>query len=299
MSDIKTAILETRPQFLILSLTLVMIGWSLALYDGFHNIFHTILVIIGLVAFHISVNVLNDYYDFKSGIDLLTIKTPFSGGTKLLPDRKISPQKVLKIGIVSLLVGSIIGIYFIIIRGWELIPILVIGIMAVCLYNPLLSKIMVGEIFAGLGLGLLPVIGIYFIFTGRFTATAVMAGMVPFFLTFNLLFLNEFPDTEADKEGGRRHLVILLGKERAGVLYSIITSFVYLWIVGGIIAQTFPLWSILAILTLPMGIKAIKGALLDYDKFEEFVKAQGANVFVVLVTQALFAAGFIISTFVK
>ncbi len=295
MSTIKMIFLETRPHFLFLSLTLAMIGCSVAFYYGYWHIPHMILVLIGLVAFHISVNVLNDYYDFKTGIDLITKRTPFSGGSGLLPSGKISPKKVLYMGIISLGTGCLIGTYFLFVAGWQLLPILIIGIISICFYNPLLSKIMVGEIFAGLGLGLLPVLGIYFIFTGNFTPIAFFAAIPAFLLTFNLLFLNEFPDEEADKTGGRRHLVIFLGKEKAGVLYSIITTIVYLWIIGGVIAGVFPVWALLAVLTVPIGIKAIKGALIDYNDFEKFIKVQGHNVFVVLVTQALFALGFFIA----
>jgi len=74
-----------------------------------------------------------------------------------------------------------------------------------------------------------------------------------------------------------------------------LTLIVYLWIVGCVIASKFPVWTLLAVLTLPMAIKAIKIALLHYNNFENMMKAQGANVFVVLVTQALFALGFLIA----
>ena len=90
MSGFKIAFLETRPQFLILSITLVLIGSSAAFFHGYHHIPHTFLALLGLIAFHISVNVLNDYHDYKSGIDLHTQRTPFSGGSGLLPLGKIT-----------------------------------------------------------------------------------------------------------------------------------------------------------------------------------------------------------------
>ena len=126
MSNIKTTFLETRPHFLFLSLTLIMIGSAVSFYHGFSHIPHLILALVGLLAFHISVNVLNDYYDFKTGIDLKTKRTPFSGGSGFLPMGKISPKRVLYIGLISLCVGSLIGIYFIIVKGWQLIPIIIL-----------------------------------------------------------------------------------------------------------------------------------------------------------------------------
>lgn len=295
MSSIKTAFLETRPQFLLLSVTLIMVGSSVAFYYGASHIPHMILALLGLLALHISCNVLNDYHDFKTGIDLNTQRTPFSGGSGFLPMDKISSKTVWNMGLISLGTGCLIGIYFIFSTGWQLAPIIVLGVISVYFYNPLFSKLMVGEILAGLGLGLLPVLGIFLVITGKITPAAFFAGIPPFFLTFNLLLLNEFPDAEADRLGGRKHLVIFLGKEKAGIVYSITTLVVYLWIISGIIAGIFPVWTLLAMLTLPFGIKAIRGALLDYKDFKKFTPAQGANVIVVLGTQALFALGFFIA----
>ncbi|MGA1868283.1 MAG: prenyltransferase [bacterium] len=297
MSKIKTAFLETRPHFLLLSLILVLIGSNVAYYQGVSHIPHMVLSLFGLLAFHISVNVLNDYHDFKSGIDLNTKRTPFSGGSGFLPLGKISPETVKYMGLTSLGIGCLIGLYLTSKIGWQLVPILLLGIFSVYFYNTFLSKFMLGEIFAGLGLGLLPVIGVFLVITGRLAAIAFAAGVPSFFLTFNLLFLNEFPDTEADKSGGRRHLVIMLGKKKAGIFYCITSLSVYIWISGGVILKIFPMWVLLALLTLPVSIKAIKGAFFDYDNFEKFIQAQGANIIVVLVTQALFAIGFFIAAF--
>lgn len=275
-----------------------MLGTSAALYHGHYNLLHMFLALFGLVAFHISVNTLNDYHDFKSGIDLNTRRTPFSGGSGLLPLGKVSPEMAHYMGLISLGIGCLIGIYFTLAIGWQFLPILILGIIAVYLYNPLFSKLMAGEIFAGLGLGLLPVLGVFLVITGKITPLAFFAGFPPFFLTFNLLFLNEFPDLEADRLGGRRHLVIFLGKKRAGILYLITTLITYVCIILGIVLGVLPIWTLLALLTIPIAIKAIKGALTDYDDFEKFISAQGANIFVVLMTQVLFALGFFIAAMV-
>lgn len=70
---------ETRPQFLLLSVVLAFLGSSMAWYASglwsfrfsFH-IGHALLAFLGLLLCHIGVNVLNDYFDYKSGIDLKT-----------------------------------------------------------------------------------------------------------------------------------------------------------------------------------------------------------------------------------
>lgn len=288
-------LLETRPQFLILSIVLVIYGTSVAFYHNSFSLFVFILAMIGLISMHISCNVLNDYYDYKSGIDLHTAPTPFSGGSGFLPSQKLNPSGVFTLGISSALIGVMIGIYFCIAVGWGLLPVVIVGAIATLFYNTILSKIMIGEISAGLGLGLLPIMGTYFVYTGNYDIQAVFAGIPPFFLVFNLLLLNEFPDAEADKKGGRKHLVIVFGPKIAAWIYTIFNLSVYVWVLFGILSGIMPVWTILCFLTLPLAFKAIQGALKFRDNREKFIPAQGANVGMVLVTQILLALGYFIS----
>jgi 1,4-dihydroxy-2-naphthoate octaprenyltransferase len=127
---------------------------------------------------------------------------------------------------------------------------------------------------------------------------AVIAAVPSGILVFNLLFLNEFPDLEADREVGRRNLVILLGRKRARWVYSFLTIFVYLWILFACFIDYMPLPSLLGLITIPFGFKAIKTSIKNYDKREELLPALGANVVVVLATQLLIGTGYLIATFI-
>ncbi len=293
--NFKDWFLETRPQFLILSVILILLGTSVAFYNNTFNLIIFILTMIGLVNMHISCNVLNDYYDYKSGIDLHTAPTPFSGGSGFLPSGKLNPQGVFKLGMITAGIGILIGIYFCLTVGWKLLPIVIVGAIATFFYNTFFSKIMAGEISAGLGLGLLPIIGTYFVYTGEYNTQSFFAGIPPFLLVFNLLLLNEFPDTEADKKGGRKHIVIVLGQKTAAWIYTAFAISVYIWIVFGIASGVMPVWTVLGLLTLPLAFKAIQGALKFRDIREKFIPAQGANVGMVLITQILLALGYFIS----
>ncbi|MBI4651781.1 prenyltransferase [Candidatus Desantisbacteria bacterium] len=286
---------ETRPQFLILSVILVLYGSAVAFYHNSYNLAAFILLMVGLISMHLSCNVLNDYYDYKSGIDLHTAPTPFSGGSGFLPSGKLNPSGVFILGISSALIGIAIGVYFCITVSWALLPIVIAGAISVLFYNTVLTKIMLGEIFAGFGLGLLPIMGIYFVYTGRYDIQAVFAGVPPFLLVFNLLLLNEFPDAEADKKGGRKHIVIVLGPKIAAWIYTIFNLSVYIWVIFGILSGIMPVWTLLCLLTLPLAFKAIEGALKFRDNREKFIPAQGANVGMVLITQVLLAIGYLIS----
>ena len=103
---------ELRIPFLSLPVIFVPLGIMVALSDGFFNLSYGILTLIGVLSLHASVNVLNDYFDYKSGIDTTTTPTPFSGGSRVLPEKLLTPNAVLIAGVVLLLIGSSIGLYF-------------------------------------------------------------------------------------------------------------------------------------------------------------------------------------------
>lgn len=294
--SVKNMFLETRPQFLLLSPILSFLGMAIALYNGSFNTLYFVLTAVGLVLLHASVNTLNDYSDYKTGVDLKARRTPFSGGSGFLPDGLLKPSTVLKIGLASIILATPIGIYFVVERGIQLLPLFVIGAILVLFYTSHISRVGLGlsEISAGLGLGVLPVIGTFIIIHGNFSYSALYASMPSFFLVFNLLLLNEIPDTEADKSGKRKTLPIQLGVKAAATVYSALIIITYLWILIGAIAKLMPYWSLVALLTLPLGLKAIIGAM-TFKAFEELIPAQGANVMTVLLTQLFLGIGYMLA----
>jgi 1,4-dihydroxy-2-naphthoate octaprenyltransferase len=294
MMKLKVWFLETRPQFLLLSVVLAFLGNAIAWYKGYFHWGYALLAFLGLLLCHIGVNVLNDYFDYKSGIDLKTKRTPFSGGSGILPAARMKPRQVFWLGMGSFLLAVPIGIYFVIVAGWALLPLLLAAAFCTLLYTPLLTRIGWPEWAPGVGLGTLPVLGTYFIQTTVYTFPAVIAAIPSGILVHNLLFLNEFPDIAADREAGRRTLPITIGKKGAWLVYSLLTIAVYLWIIGWVIAGVMPAFSLLALLTLPFAIKAIRGGR-HYDDMSQLVPALANNIMVVLLTQFLLGVGYILA----
>ncbi len=290
---LKIWFLETRPQFLILSVALAFLGTSIAWYGGAFHLGYALLAFFGLLLAHISVNTLNDYFDYRSGIDLETKRTPFSGGSGILPPALLKPRQVFWLGMGSFLVAIPIGVYFVITRGWLLLPLLLIAAICILTYTPWILKTRWPEWTAGLGLGTLPVLGAYFVQTGEYTIPAVIAAIPSGILVHNLLLLNEFPDVEADSKAGRKTLPIIMGKARAGMVYSALTIIMYLWIIGGVMARQMPVFSLIALVTLPFAIKAIQGALKP-EEMSKLIPAMANNVLVVLLTQFLLGIGYIL-----
>jgi 1,4-dihydroxy-2-naphthoate octaprenyltransferase len=291
---LKIWFLETRPQFLLLSVVLAFLGTCIAWYDGFFHLGYALLAFVGLLLAHISVNVLNDYFDYRSGIDLATQRTPFSGGSGILPATLLKPRQVFWLGLSSFLLAIPIGVYFVLARGWLLLPLLLIAAICVLLYTPAILKLRWPEWAPGLGLGALPILGVYFVQTSVYTLPVLIASIPSGILVHNLLLLNEFPDVEADKKAGRKTLPITMGKEKAGIVYSALTIIVYLWIIGGVVVGQMPTFSLIALLTLPFAIKAIRGALKHQD-MSQLVPAMANNVLVVLLTQLLLGIGYILA----
>ena len=191
---------STRPQFLTLSIVLAFLGTAIAWHDGYFHLGHALLASIGLVLAHISVHGFNDYFDYRSGIDLTVKRTPFSGGSGILPAGSLRPGQVLGMGLVSLLLTIPIGIYFVLTSGWQLLPLLLVAAFFIVLYSPFILKKPWPEWVAGAGLGLLPVLGMYFVQAGAYSFTVVIGSIPSSFLVHNLLMLNEFPDAEADRQ---------------------------------------------------------------------------------------------------
>ena len=130
------------------------------------------LTLVGALLAHISVNVLNDYFDYRSGIDLATKRTPFSGGSGILPAGLLTPQGALLLGLGSLVGVGAIGIYFTIDRGWEILPLGIVGMLVVYLYTTYITKSpLLCAIAPGLGFGPLMVVGTYFAQTGDYSVT--------------------------------------------------------------------------------------------------------------------------------
>jgi 1,4-dihydroxy-2-naphthoate octaprenyltransferase len=187
-----------------------------------------------------------------------------------------------------------IGIYFVLVSGWLLLPLLIIAAICILFYTPLLTKRGWPEWSPGIGLGALPILGAYFVQTGEYTLPAVVAAIPSGILVHNLLLLNEFPDAEADKTAGRKTLPITIGGRSASIVYSVLTIILYLWIIAWVAAGLMPVFCLIALATLPFAVRAIRGAL-SYQDESKLMPAMASNVLVVLLTQLLLGIGYILT----
>ncbi len=298
MIEVKDLLGPMRVPFLVLAPVCVFLGIGTALWtsDGL-NVLYVILALVGAVAAHISVNALNEYFDFKSFLDTKTKRTPFSGGSGTLPDKPQVAPYALWIGIGSLLVTIVIGVYFLNIHGLALLPLGALGVVLIVLYTVWITRFPLLCLFApGIGFGPVMVVGTHFVLTGAYAFEAWIASLVPFFLVSNLLLLNQFPDVEADEEVGRRHYPIVIGRRKSARIYTAFLLLTYATIVLAVLYDMLPVWSLLGLLMGVLAWRAIQGVTQFADEIESLIPVMGINVQITLLTPTLVAIGLLLGS---
>ncbi len=306
MKRILTWIAQIRANFLLLGVLLVFAGLSTVFkyYPGLEEFdwLQAFLITLGVIMAHISVNLFNEYSDYNTKIDFNTIRTPFSGGTGLLVKGETKPRDVLTAAIITLLVAFSIGIYFTLVSHWIIIVIALFGVFTIIFYTTILARFMLGELFSGLALGSLVIIGTYIAMAATpdmkvselIPLPVLIISIPPGILTSLLLLLNEFPDTEADKNGGRYHIVIHLGKQVTAWIYAtgvFITYFILALV--PILGFSSP-WLFISLITIPLAIKGVITTILHHNDPIKIVSAIKANVIIVLATNFLIGLGLLL-----
>jgi 1,4-dihydroxy-2-naphthoate octaprenyltransferase len=283
-----------------LTAVIVVTGLCAAVYShAVFNVLNALLVLVGAMLTHASVNTFNNYFDYRSRIDERTVKTPFSGGVDIIVTGRMNPTTALSVALACLVGAGLIGIYFLAQMFYLLIPLIIYGAFVTVFYTPLLSRMYaLSEIIAGSGFGLIA-LGTYATQAGGVDNSGLAIFVPITILVALLLFLNEFPDAEVDRLAGRRHTVILIGKRRSSWLYAFFLGATYVSIVISVVARAAPLAVLIALVTTPLAYKTARIVLRSYDHIPDLVPALGLNVIVILSTISLLAVGFLIGAFLR
>jgi 1,4-dihydroxy-2-naphthoate octaprenyltransferase len=284
-----TVVQSTRPAFLVLTPVCVLLGLGSALAT------HTpvsvpvfVLALLGALSAHISVNSLNEYHDFRSGLDLHTNRTAFSGGSGALPGDPDSASAVLLVGLVSLVLTVLIGIYLVVQQGARILPIGFVGLVLVVTYTRWLNRYPVLCLVApGLGFGVLMVLGTHVVLTGAYAALPLLIALVPFFLANNLLLLNQYPDIDADRRVGRRHFSIAYGIARGNLVYAAFALAAYGLIAFLALVDYIPRLGLIALVPMVFSGFALAGATRYRARIGEYPQVLAANVAAATLTPLL------------
>jgi len=283
-----------RVRFLLASVIAVSLGLSLNWWQNSSiDLLDAILIFAGVMALHASVDLLNDFWDFKRGIDTKTKRTKMSGGTGVLPEGLLKPSSVYRAGVAFLIIGSVIGGYFVITDGIIVGIILGFAILSIYFYSTKIVDSGLGEFFVAVK-GSMIVIGTYYIQSGEITLESILGGVVVGVLSSLVLFIASFPDHDADKSKGRKSLVIAVGKEKAAKLFWIFPVLSYCAIILGVSTNLFPLVSLITLLTIPLMIKSGLGLRKNFDSIDDLVPFMSSTLMFSRITGVLFVASFLI-----
>lgn len=268
----------TRPQFFTVIILPIFLGNAIAWYDKkIFSLEYFILSLIAGILCAAAANVLNDYFDHLNQTDILNTDplTPFAGGSRMIQNGVLTADQTFHYGLVLLSLAILLGIFLIFERGLPLLWIGLIGILSVYFYSapPLLHSIGLGEITIGLNYGVLAVAGSYFVQTQTYSTTAFFASLPMAGFAAAILYINQFPDFEADRAAGKRNWVVRLGREQAKTYYNylIIGSFGFLLL--GIVLQYLPIWTAFSLIILPLGLKGIQVLKENYQQKQALIPA--------------------------
>jgi 1,4-dihydroxy-2-naphthoate octaprenyltransferase len=300
MGKAKIWFLELRAPFFTAAILPVLIAAAFVFWekDAF-NLYLVLITVAGMVSLHAGTNMINDYFDYWSDDDARNqARTPFNGGSPFLIEGVLKPKSVLAAALMAFGVGGLIGLYLAWTITWWILPLGVIGGLLGLLYvepRVNLAGRGVGEIAVGLGFGPLMTMGTYLVLTGEVSLNSFLVGLPIGFLITLVLYINQFPDMEADASVGKDHWVVRLGRRRARIGYPIILGSSYGFVAVAIVVGMIPVLSCLFFLTLPFAFKASKIVLGNPDDVRALIPAQAMTIQIHLLGGLLLTIGMAIS----
>ena len=287
-----------RVRFLLASVIAVSVGLSIHWWqNATFDILSAVLTFAGVMALHASVDLLNDYWDYKRGIDTTTKRTKMSGGTGVLPEGLLKPKSVYRTGIIFLIIGAIIGSYFVITDGIIIAAILGFAILSIYFYSTKIVDSGLAEFFVTVK-GTMIVLGTFYIQSDQITIESVLAGIVVGIFSSLVLFILSFPDYDADKSKGRKTLVIAIGKLNATKIFWVFPAIAYSVILSGILSELFPFVCLITFVSIPLLIKGGLGLKRNYDSVDNLIPAMSSTLMFSRITGTLFVISFIIASMI-
>ena len=293
----------TRAPFLTAILIPILVGAAWVAYNGVVKPFPAGLFWATLFAgvfLHISANTFNDYFDWASGTDKANNNyfQPYSGGSRSIELGLINEKSLFRVALTSLLISACLGLYLAAASGVGILLFGIFGAFSAYFYTApplrLAARRGLGELLIGLNFGPLATAGAVYALTGQVSLGDFLVGVPIGLLTTAILWINQFPDAESDRQMGKINLVVVLGKKRArwGFLFLLAAAFglTLYWLVSGVL----PLGAILILGGLPLAWNAGRIALQEYDQ-RTLVRANAVTIQLQLIAGLLLAAGLLFS----
>lgn len=278
-----------RPWSFSMSAISVSVGAALAATHGSFSWTLYIVTATAMILVHGGVNLMNDFFDFRSGVDVEDAATTQYRPHPLV-EGKIYPMPVLWVSIILFSLGIALGLSLAYLRGGEILWIGIIGVIAGVFYTapPLSYKYRAwGEFSVFLMWGPLAVEAAYFIQTGHFSWAAFWIS-IPFgVLVALVLFANNLRDVETDARAEVNNLAMIFGRNNGPIVYvSMVLAALISIIIMSLIG---PLgrWSLIVLLSLPIAFKLVKVMIREVPKDADARTAQLNTAFGALLVISL------------
>ncbi len=281
-----------RAPFLAGSLIPVIIGTAFGFVEKSMSFHLFLITALGVSSLHLGANLLNDYYDAK-GSDPINVRlTPFSGGSRVIQDKKIAPRLILLMALSFFVLGSGAGIWIVCLDRPLVIFIGLLGLLAGWAYSTpplqLMSKGW-GEVLIFFAFGPLITLGTFYVMSGSLSWPAFALGFPQGFFIAGVIWINQFPDYKADRDAAKKNLVVRMGPSVSRYLYCAIMllPFLIVFFLIGFVGLSYLI--MLSFIALPLAFKAIKVLWKEYLSHERIVPAQALTI------QTLIAHGLLLS----
>lgn len=300
-STVKDYLIEIFEPSLLYGVLCASVGLFAAIYFKTINLYLGLIAILGVIIVQIAVNLIDDYVDYKVGIDKETTKTKFSGGSILVTSKKVTTKNILIISIFALFIAGLLGVYilsFLSIFVVEFIILIIIfGFIATVFYArylthvPFFSEPFVSISFAVVGLA------VFVVATNSFLNALALFFfvLIPSGMQVGVAMIaNELPDKNVDEKYGRRNTVIMLSDhKKSGLLYLLYYVVVFFLIFAGIYVRFLPITFLITLIVLPGIYKVWKG-IDSYKDPETHEKTMGINTITAFIFIILLSLAFII-----
>ncbi|MDN5276610.1 MAG: 1,4-dihydroxy-2-naphthoate polyprenyltransferase [Clostridiales bacterium] len=292
------------PKIWIASTVPMVVGAAFAFGStGRFDLYWFIVALIAVYCIEIGKNAVNEWVDYKSGVDRFITpdkRTPFSGGKKTIVDGKLTLPEVVMIAVVTFAIACGIGLYIMFFREMGIFWIGIAGVLLSIFYSLPPFKLAyrgLGEVTVGLTFGPLIVLGIYCLQTGRVDLSALWVSIPIGILIANVLWINQFPDYEADARGNKRNWLVRLGKEKGVKVFALLFLAAYLWFILLAIVLKNPFW-LLGLASVPLAVRAVRVARQHYDDIPKLMEANLRMVQVYQLTGLTMTVAAILGRFV-
>ena len=296
MRSIITWLKAARASFFTTSFVSILLGTSIAFSETGHIAWiRALLALGGVAACHAGSNLVNDYYDHLStNDDINEYRSPFNGGSGCIQEGIVAPLSMRNAGLLCYFISIVFGIILSsLLNIWGLLLVL-LGIAFGFSYSrfPGLSYYGLGELMVGISFGPLIVASVYYAQMGYISHLAVVASLPIGLLVAAVVYINQFPDYEADKGANKKNLVVRLGRRRALPYYYLLLGTAYLIIFLGVLYRILPPIAIIVFLTLPFAVAAAYWAAKWYEKPKQILPANACTVAIHVVVGILLIAAF-------